>query len=171
MKQRKSTRNVRGAAKGVKRAKRAGKGVTLKNVTAANWRAVVNLKLDEAQEKLLAPNVYSLAESKFDRAARPRAIYAGKTLVGFIMYERLPSKPDTALIYRFMIDRRRQTKGYGRAALEKTIKEIARLPRMKRVRICYMANNAVARRFYGSLGFVETGRRDAEGEIAAEMKL
>jgi diamine N-acetyltransferase len=159
------------AGTGVKKRKASkAKGVTLRNVTADNWRAVVNLELEERQKGLLAPNVYSIAESKFSRAARPRAIYAGKRLVGFIMYERISDEPGAVLIYRFMIDRRHQGEGYGRAALEKAIREIARMPRVTRVRICYAARNPVAGNFYGSLGFVETGQ-NRWGEISAERKV
>jgi hypothetical protein len=42
--------------------------VRLEDVTAQNWRAVVNLKLAEDQQRLLASNVYSIAQSKFDEA-------------------------------------------------------------------------------------------------------
>ena len=63
------------------------KRVKLADVTAGNWEAVVDLELDEAQEDLVASNAYSLAESKFDGHARPRAVYAGKRVVGFLMYE------------------------------------------------------------------------------------
>src|SRR5829696_5393351 len=60
--------------------------VKLKDVTADNWEAVVDLELSAEQEDLVASNVYSLAESKFDPDARPRAVYAGRRVVGFLMY-------------------------------------------------------------------------------------
>ena len=75
-----------------------------------------------------------------------------------------------AYIYRFMIDRKHQGKGYGRAALAAAIKEIAKLPGMKKVSICYMAGNLAARKFYAGFGFREVGR-DTDGEVIAEMKL
>ena len=98
------------------------KDVHLKDVTAANWRAVIRLELEESQKELLASNLYSIAESKFDPNARPRAICAGKRVVGFIMYD-VPDADDerVASIYRFMIDRKHQGKGYGRAALAQAL--------------------------------------------------
>jgi diamine N-acetyltransferase len=149
----------------------ASKPVTLRDVTADNWEAVTDLELTDEQEDLVADNSYSLAESKFDPHAVPKAIYAGRKLVGFIMYEPLTEdgRPNDYLIYRFMIDRRQQGKGYGRAALEKLIGEIKADPAWNRIVICYVEDNAAARKFYRSLGFVETGR-DEDNEIIAEIR-
>lgn len=143
--------------------------VKLKSVTRRNWEAVADLELAPAQRDLVASAVYSLAESKFDPAARPRAIYAGKRVVGFLMYE-LSSNKKKAFIYRFMIDRAHQGKGYGRAALAAAIKEIAGISGVMKISICYMAGNCVARKFYADLGFREVGR-DSDGEVIAELKL
>src|ERR1041384_8559887 len=88
--------------------------VRLKDVTEDNWHDVIALRLDAGQEDLVASNLYSIAESKFDPDARPRAIYAGKRVVGFLMYD-VQKKRDgsrRATIYRFMIDRKHQDKGY-----------------------------------------------------------
>jgi diamine N-acetyltransferase len=148
------------------------KSVKLKDVTAGNWEAVADLELDAAQEDLVASNLYSLAESKFDPDARPRAVYAGKRLVGFLMYEVLKTgrKRREASIYRFMIDRKHQGKGYGRAALAAALDEIRALPRVKKVSIGYMPKNPVTKSFYASFGFVEVGQDD-DGEMIAELAL
>jgi diamine N-acetyltransferase len=148
------------------------KAVRLKDVTADNWEAVVDLQLDESQDDLVASNVYSLAEASFTPRARPRAIYFGKRLVGFMMYERLEDegRPYETSIYRFMIDKRHQGKGYGRAALEAAFDEIGKIPGIRTVSIRYMANNPIAKRFYESVGFVEVDRDDG-GEIVAERKV
>lgn len=146
--------------------------VRLKDVTADNWEAVVDLELRDGQEDLVASNAYSLAESKFNPFARPRAIYSGRRIIGFLMYESLEAegKPHEAAIYRFMIDKNHQGKGYGRAALEKTLDEIRQMPQIRKVSICYMPDNPVAKRFYESFGFVEVGR-DEDGEMIAELAL
>jgi diamine N-acetyltransferase len=148
------------------------KGVQLKDVTASNWRAVVRLELEESQKELLASNLYSIAESKFDPSARPRAIYAEKRLVGFLMYD-VPDADDddrVATIYRFMIDRKHQGKGFGRAALAQAISEIKAIAGIKKISICYAPENPVAQQFYGSFGFVEIGR-DEDHEVVAELAL
>ena len=146
--------------------------VRLQNVTARNWRAVARLKLAPEQKDLVASNLYSIAQSKFDRNARPRAIYAGKELVGFLMYDVWEAKDKTreASIYRFMIDVKHQGRGYGRAALARALDEIKATPGVKKVSIGYMPENAVAKSFYASFGFVEVGA-DEDGEIEAELSL
>jgi diamine N-acetyltransferase len=141
--------------------------VKLDDITEDNWRAVIALKLDAEQEDLVASNLYSIAESRFDPDARPRAVYAGKRIVGFLMYDVQSRK---ASIYRFMIDRKHQGKGYGRAALSRALDEIRTIPGIKKVSIRYMAENPVAKPFYGSFGFVEVGK-DADGEVIAELAL
>jgi diamine N-acetyltransferase len=147
------------------------KKVRLKKVTADNWEAVVELELDTDQQDLVASNLYSVAESQFDPDARPRAVYAGRRAVGFLMYDvQSRGKSREASIYRFMIDRKHQGRGYGRAALGEALKEISAIPRIKRVSIRYMPNNPVAKPFYASFGFREVGR-DRDGEVIAELKL
>jgi len=129
--------------------------VKLEDITEDNWRAVIALKLDAEQEDLVASNLYSIAESRFDPDARPRAVYAGKRIVGFLMYDVQSRK---ASIYRFMIDRKHQGKGYGRVALARALDEIRAAPGIKKVLIGYMPQNAVAKQFYASFGFVEVGK-------------
>lgn len=141
--------------------------VSLKAVTADNWEALADLELDAGQQDLVASNLYSIAEAQFDPDARPRAVYAGKRAVGFLMYDASRAR---ASIYRFMIDRKHQGKGYGRAALEKALDEIRAVPGVKSISIRYMAENPVAGPFYGSFGFVEVGK-DRDGEVIAELKL
>jgi diamine N-acetyltransferase len=146
------------------------KGVRIAEVTAENWRAVAGLELDDEQKEFVASNVYSLAESKFDPSARPRAIYVGKRVVGFLMYDLVEDQPPETTIYRFMIGKTQQGKGYGRAALECVLEEIRRIPGIAKISICYIPKNPAAKRFYASFGFVEIGA-DEDGEMIAELAL
>jgi len=156
------------AAPSATKAMKAKQKVRLAEVTADNWQEVAALEVEDSQDDLVADNLYSLAEAKFTPLARPRAIYAGTRLVGFLMYD-LPDddEPHSAVIYRFMIDRRHQHRGYGRAALEQLLDELRRHPDIAAVAICYAAKNP-ARTFYESLGFKEI-ERDAQDEIFAEL--
>jgi diamine N-acetyltransferase len=149
------------------------KDVKLQDVTAANWRAVAGLKLADEQRSLLASNVYSIAQSKFDEAAQPRAIYAGADVVGFLMYDvpEIEDEDQTVTIYRFMIDRDHQSKGYGRAALTLAIEEIRQIPGIEKISISYLRNNEVAKRFYATFGFVEIESDAHDDEKSAELVL
>src|SRR3954463_10034114 len=119
--------------------------VELRDVTAENRHAVARLELGPGQKDLVASNAESLAEAQQDSDARPRAIYAGKRLVGFLMYDagRAGDEPREALIYRFMIDRKCQGEGYGRAALAKALDEIRAIANVSKIFISYMPDNPI----------------------------
>lgn len=146
--------------------------VELRDVTADNRQAVVGLELDPGQEDLVATNAESLKEARSDPDARPRVIYAGERIIGFLMYDagQADDDPREAVIYRFMIDRGSQGEGYGRAALGKALDEIRAIPRVRKIFIGYMPDNPVAKLFYASFGFVEVGP-DEDGEMIAELAL
>ena len=150
------------------------KDVRLEDVTAQNWRAVVSLKLAEDQQRLLASNVYSIAQSKFDEAAQPRAIYAGEAVVGFLMYDvpEVEDEDQQVSIYRFMVDKDHQGKGYGRAALTKAIEEIRQIPGIAKITDLLCARQrqgeAVLRQF--RLCRVAQAR-NGDCELSAEIKL
>ncbi len=140
--------------------------VRLVPVTPENSVAVAALELAPDQTELVASNAESLEEALTDPDARPRAIMAGETLVGFLMYD--AGDADEAQIYRFMIDRRHQGRGYGKAALKAALTEIRALGPARRVAICYEPENEAARRLYAAAGFVEDGL-DEDGEMIAHL--
>lgn len=63
-----------------------GLDVDLVEIDQSNWEEVVDLGLDRDQEDFVASNAYSLAEAAYDDNCFPRAIRAGTTLVGFVMF-------------------------------------------------------------------------------------
>jgi diamine N-acetyltransferase len=104
------------------------------------------------------------------------AITADDEVVGFIgmAYER--PKDGQALgkyeMYRFMIDRRHQGKGIGRAALSKALALLETRPHgpASHVATSFVPGNDVAKGLYLSLGFVETGELDGD-EVVATYEL
>ncbi len=143
--------------------------VRLEAVTALNREAVAALVLLPRQRGLVASNAESLEEAAEDAAAIPRAVIAGGRVVGFLMYS-APEGDDRAIIYRLMIDRREQGRGYGRAAVAAALDEIARRPHVRGVAICYARGNEAARRLYAGFGFVERGL-DEDDEMIATLEL
>jgi diamine N-acetyltransferase len=143
--------------------------VALEPIGKGNRAAILALELSPEQQGFVASNAESLAEARQDDEAIARAIVAAGRVVGFLMYS-APEDDDEAIIYRFMIDRREQGKGLGRAAVAKALQEIARLSHIRRVLICYEPENEAARRLYASFGFVEQGL-DEDGEMIALLEL
>jgi diamine N-acetyltransferase len=141
--------------------------IRLVSVTGANRALVAALELAPDQMDFVASNAESLDEAETDEDARPRAVMAGDRVIGFLMYE---ADDDEARIYRFMIDRAHQGKGYGKAALREVLDEIMGLGHIRHVSICYEPGNEAARHLYRATGFVEEGL-DEDGEMIADLAL
>ena len=141
--------------------------IRLVSVTKANQALVTSLQLAPDQMDFVASNAESLDEAGSDRDARPRVVMAGDRVVGFLMYE-APQDDDEARIYRFMIDRTWQGRGYGKAALREVLDEIGKLGHIRHVSICYEPHNEAARQLYSAAGFVEQGL-DEDGEMIADL--
>lgn len=144
----------------------------LKEVTIDNFYEVIELELDQEQRKYISSNLYSIAESKFYSAYKPRAIYYDGRVVGFLMYEKrdLCENLGEYNIFRFMLDRNHQGKGIGRKAMELALAEIKANGAVEKISICYVPTNPVAKDFYGSFGFVEVGVDEVTGEVIAEVR-
>ena len=143
--------------------------VRLEPVDRSNSDAVLALELAPDQQDYVADNATSLKEARRDADANPRAVIAGDRVVGFLMYD-ASKDDDEALIYRFMIDRREQGRGYGRAALDALLGEIRALRHVKHAVVMYMPENAGARHLYRTAGFVDEGT-DEDGEMIARLPL
>lgn len=143
--------------------------IELRDLTSDNWRQCIKLKVEPRQERFVASNIYSLAESKFEPWLVPQAIYHDDAMVGFTMYGRVPGE-DHAWVMRLMVDQRYQGRGYGRAALLAVIERLRAEPGLREIRISYQPDNERAERLYLSLGFERTGER-IEGEVVARLAL
>jgi diamine N-acetyltransferase len=130
--------------------------VSLRPVTRANFSAILRLKLTEIQKEFVAPNVYSIAQSKVEPECVPLAIYKDETLIGFAMYA-FDQDDNNYWIYRLMIDLQHQGKGYGRAAVKALVEEIRQLPGCDKIIISAAPENEAALALYRSEGFVDTG--------------
>lgn len=143
--------------------------VRLAPVASDNYEAVCDLKLHQTQEIYLASNLWSLVEAAYEPGCFPRAIYQQEQLVGFIMW--VQETPQRVSIWRLMVDRQFQQQGIGRAALKLALAEIRQMAGVLQIEICYVPTNPVAKDFYASLGFVETGWDEAGEEMLAVINL
>ncbi|HEX6780114.1 MAG TPA: GNAT family N-acetyltransferase [Ktedonobacterales bacterium] len=144
--------------------------IALQEITADTWRQCARLKVRSDQENFVAPNVSSLAQSKYEPGLLPLAVYDGETMVGFVMYNEQPYEPGKYFIYRVMVGAEFQSKGYGRAAMRALIERMKALPNCQEIVLSYEPENTVAERLYESLGFRKTGEI-FEGEVVSSLKL
>lgn len=144
--------------------------IELRPVTAANWRACAHLELRPDQAGLLPSNLYSIAEAQFYPDAQSLAVYLPSgELVGYVLCGRDAASGDPK-VFRLMIDRAHQGRGYGRAALQAVIEQVKSQDDARVLLIAYGNRNQAARRLYASLGFAERDVDEA-GKVTAALML
>ncbi|MGL4884692.1 MAG: GNAT family N-acetyltransferase [Waterburya sp.] len=145
--------------------------INLGEVTKDNWIACIHLSLHPEQEGNLASNVATIAQSKFEPNNQLRAIYKNDKVIGMLAYcmEDEPIDSEVYWIFRFMIDKDFQNKGYGTKALNLTIKEISQLG-AKKIYISHKPKNKIAGKLYQKIGFAYIGEQD-DGDLLMEKRL
>lgn len=143
--------------------------VALREINASTVTGICLLSelMSYPQNSFVAPNAYSLAEALFSEAAWFRAIYAGKSPVGFVMLEDDAEKQEYYL-WRFMIAPHFQRRGYGAQAIGLVVDYVRTRPGATELLLGYIDHPQGPAGFYRSLGFSETGRIE-DGEV--EMRL
>ena len=135
--------------------------VMLKGINEKNFYECLNLEVSEDQKSFVAGNVSSLALAWLHyKVAEPYAIYNGKDMVGFLMLDmNFRGEGDKMIckIWRLMIDKNHQRKGYGRAALKIAIDYIKHNADYERIFLSYVPENLAAKELYKSFGFKATG--------------
>ena len=156
--------------------------ISFRQITWDNYREVLKLRVTEEQDDFIASNVFSLAQSYVallndDLPPMTYAIYKDEVVIGFIMMfhdtaEESDYSEESYGVLRFMIDKGYQGQGYGKAAFAKALELIRTFPQGDAVSVylSYDPQNEVARRLYGSFGFVETGDISG-GEVVARLAL
>ena len=142
--------------------------ISLRPITKDNWETAAKLEVREDQRDFITSNVWSIAEALFHPWTRPLAIYSGGPMVGFLLYGKDP-EDGRYWLYRFMIDRRHQGKGLGKAALRALIERLRALPDCTGITVGYQLDNLAAERLYLSAGF-EQGPPAPWGESTARLE-
>lgn len=147
----------------------------LRIIDETNKAAVELLEVSESQKQYIASNKKSLetaVKEEYREIARPFAIYAEGQIVGFTMFafELTSSDPsDRYWLWRFMVDRNFQGKGYGSAALEKII-DYFRSHGADHILLSTKETNTSALSLYHKYQFAETGEMN-EDEIVLRLNL
>lgn len=158
--------------------------IELRDINIRNVDAVLALSVREEQRSFVASNAVSLAEAyaahRSGCTALPFGIYSDGVLVGFVMfgYKGIGDENDPAVakenyvLWRFMIDRRYQRQGLGRAALQVSLDYLRGQPAGEGAYcwLSYEPENTVAKALYESFGFRENGEMCGE-EIVSVLKL
>ena len=172
--------------------------IHLEKISWENYRKVLKLRVTKEQDNFVARNNASLIHA-FLEMSNGKPVYAfaimnGKTVVGFMQlmygndwtgYERedwLNSDEYKQFegkyyyyIWRFMIDKKYQKRGYGRESLKQTLDFIKTFPSGKAeyVLLSYEPANEIGKKLYSSFGFEEvfTEYLHDDDEVTAMLKL
>ena len=170
--------------------------ITLEKITYKNYvKTIWGLKVTPKQKHFVASNTGSLAEAYVaitnGGVALPFAICRNNKPVGFLMIgyglsddddlekedpEFVKMAKKSYCLWRFMIDKRYQRKGYGRKAMQLALDYIRTFPcgEAETVWLSYEPENEVAKKLYASFGFIEQPQwyKGGDGEeIPAILKL
>ncbi len=138
--------------------------LTLRPINKENWKECARLEVNPDQRDYVASNPYSLAQAAYEPDHALWGIYAGDRMVGFSMTsvdrETVPARH---WISRFMIDRREQGKGFGKAAFRLVADSLLSAYGCSELRLSVHPENQAAIHIYEGYGFQKTGEM-LEGE-------
>lgn len=158
--------------------------IFLKKIDSHNIFDIISLEVSDDQKTLVANNLLSLAEAYIakeeERNVFTFGIYDNDKPVGFLMFgydnaywKTAPKIAEKQYhLWRLMIDKNVQGKGYGEKALKLALEKIRQYPCGK-ADYCWLSydiNNHVASHLYQKNGFVESNEKDGD-EIVAILKL
>ena len=144
--------------------------INIRRVDSDNYEEVKSLKVGEGQEGFIETNEECLDEAKELDLWRPVGIYDGNELIGFSMYG-LFEEQSRVWLDRFMIDRRYQGKGYGKAAIKIMIDRLIDEYNCKEIYLSTYIENVNAINLYESIGFRFNGELDTKGEKVMRLDL
>lgn len=133
-------------------------------VTNHNLKACLDLydTLDDIQKTQVAPNAVSLAQAYINQdIAWPRVIVEDDVVIGFIMLElnaeEIPEYNQPGhYIWRLMIGKKYQHKGYGKQVLNLVINK-CKEEGIKSLYVSCTINQEIPYQFYIKNGFMDTG--------------
>lgn len=133
--------------------------IHFKEITKENLLSILRLSVFKEQEDQVASNSVSIAQAHYNKeTAWFRGIFKDETAVGFVMLE-LNHEAKEYGVWRFMIDKNQQGKGYGKASME-LIKKVMKenVPDITAFSLSYVPKEkGGADEFYRKVGFEDTG--------------
>ena len=157
----------------------------LKKINRKNIGELLKLEVFDNQKSFVAPNNISIIEAYLAIVENGHVftfgIYNDDVPVGFLMIGFDVNSDDADApkiakgnynIWRLMIDKKFQGKGFGKKAMDLALEFVNTFPcgTAKYCWLSYESDNDVARQLYKSVGFVETDENDGE-EIVAILEL
>lgn len=137
--------------------------VQLKVVTRENWEEALQLQVCAEQKRFVPSVAVSLAKVYIKPDGDhveyvPLAIYDQDTIIGFIMHAFEKDTSDMYWINGFIIDKKYQGNGYGKATLKEIVTWITnQFSQCEEIRLTVHKENVKAKKLYENFGFIDLG--------------
>ncbi|KXF83323.1 GNAT family N-acetyltransferase [Enterovibrio coralii] len=136
----------------------------LRSINHQNFYEICQLEVTQSQQHHVDSNAISLAEANFMKFPWYKGIYYDNKPVGFILVNANTVSGKFEL-WRFMLDKSQQSKGYGRKAIG-----LLKLALVAEYKISALYTSVVSgldspKDFYINCGFVPTGHSVEDREI------
>jgi len=137
-----------------------------------NLSKIMKLTIADNQKGYVAPNSVTIAQNAYEPAGWVRGLWDADVPIGLVamINPSIPSPSfedgdptDAAYLWRLMIDKSQQRKGYGKLAMEIAFQK-AREWNMPRFQTSCVPGDQTPQKFYESLGLMPTGRM-VDGEV------
>lgn len=143
--------------------------VRLEEITKDNYLSALSLSITEKQSAYLRDNTYSLAQAYvFRDIARPFLILDDDDPIGFILMD-IDGEKENYHVWRFMIDKSFQRRGYGKQALLKAI-DYMKSEGARVIKLSHETGNELPGKLYLECGFRYTGVIE-DGEVLMELRV
>ena len=138
--------------------------IHLIDVNEENWFEIINLRVNEKQQKYLDRSIGIIARGYIYRHCNARVfgIADDSTIVGVALVRDFTEEPLNYELQQFMIDERFQNKGYGTEALQQILEFLKQEGRYNGVEVCVNREDTAAIHVYEKVGFVDSGYVDEE---------
>jgi len=138
--------------------------ITIREITEDNFVDAIRLKVAPDQERFVASNAATIAQSKFHTFLECYGIYHEDGMVGFCAFGKNP-EDGAAWIARHMIGAGHQRRGFGRAGLQAVIDHMRVTYGCPSVFLDVAPDNTAAIGLYEGAGFVDTGKTQGESRV------
>jgi GNAT superfamily N-acetyltransferase len=151
--------------------------LVFREVDEQTLEAVLAVTLAPEQEPYVGTVAQALEEARELPEGHPwyRAVFDGEQAVGFVMISwNVPPRPPEIIgpwyLWKLIVDRRYQGRGYGRAIIEK-VADMVRAAGAETLFTSYALGVGNPGPFYQHVGFSPTGDVNIDGEIIVALKL
>jgi diamine N-acetyltransferase len=131
--------------------------ILFKEITKENFWDCIELAVDKEQVDFVTSNAVSIAQSKVQPECIPLSIYDDDIMVGFLMYC-IDEDDGEYWIYRLMIDKNYQSRGYGKKSLKKLLEIIKQDKSHNKIFLGVHKESTYAIKLYKSFGFDFNGQ-------------